>query len=263
MDKLTVVKIGGNVVDNPAALTGFIADFVKLEGPKIIVHGGGKEATRLSRRLEIPTTMIDGRRVTDRATLDIVTMVYAGLVNKRVVSALQAAGCNAAGLTGADGCAVTATRRAATPIDYGFVGDLSPEGVNTHFFSALIDAGIVPVMCAIMHDGHGTLLNCNADSVARAVATGMAKVADVDLVYCFEKKGVLRDVDDDSSVISLITPESYPALKADGVITMGMIPKIENSLDALDMGVKSVRICHSTDLLTGLGTSIHKDKSPC
>lgn len=263
MEKLTVVKIGGNVVDNPAALTSFIADFVKLDCPKILVHGGGKEASRLSQRLEIPTTMIDGRRVTDRDTLDIVTMVYAGLVNKRVVSALQAAGCNAAGLTGADGNAVTAVRRPATPVDYGYVGDLSPEGVNTAFLSTLINAGIVPVMCAIMHDGHGTLLNCNADSVARAIATGMAKVADVDLVYCFEKKGVLRDVNDESSVISLITEDSYPALKAKGIITKGIIPKIDNSMDALGDGVRSVRICHSSDLLSGLGTSIRKAPCPC
>ncbi len=263
MDKLTVVKIGGNVVDDPAALAGFIADFVKLDGPKILVHGGGKEATRLSKRLEMPTTMIDGRRVTDRDTLDIVTMVYAGLVNKRVVSALQAAGCNAAGLTGADGCAITATRRPAEPIDYGYVGDLTPDGVNVPFFSTLTAAGIVPVVCAIMHDGHGTLLNCNADSVASAVATGMAKVSDVDLVYCFEKKGVLRDVDDEDSVIGLITPSVYPALRADGVITKGMIPKIDNALASLDLGVASVRICHSSDLLTGSGTSIRKDADPC
>lgn len=263
MEKITVVKIGGNVVDNPEALAAFIADFTRLEGNKILVHGGGKEATRLSAALGIPTTMIDGRRVTDRATLDVVTMVYAGLVNKRVVGALQAAGCNAAGLTGADGNAVTATRRNPTPVDYGFVGDLAPDGVNTAFISSLISQGIVPVMCAIMHDGHGTLLNCNADSVARNMATGMAGVAEVHLVYCFEKKGVLRDVDDDSSVISLITPQSYPALRQQGVVTKGMIPKIDNALDALDKGVASVRICHSADLLTGDGTKICKDSAPC
>lgn len=253
---IKVFKIGGNVVDNLEALSRFVDDFVKIEGKKILVHGGGKEATRMSARLEIPTTMIDGRRVTDRQTLDVVTMVYAGLVNKRVVSLLQAAGCNAIGLTGADGNAVTASRRPAKPVDYGYVGDISEDGVDTRFITALLDMGITPVFCAIMHDGAGTLLNCNADSVASAVAKAMAKTDAVELIYCFEKNGVLRNVDDPDSVISEITSENYPALRADGTVSAGMIPKIDNAFQAIAGGVGSVRICHSDNILTSKGTVI-------
>lgn len=253
---IKVFKIGGNVVDNPEALSRFVDDFVKIEGKKILVHGGGKEATRMSARLEIPTTMIEGRRVTDRPTLDVVTMVYAGLVNKRVVSLLQAAGCNAIGLTGADGNAVTASRRPAKPVDYGYVGDISEDGVDTRFITALLDSGITPVFCAIMHDGAGTLLNCNADSVASAVAKAMAKTDSVELIYCFEKNGVLRNVDDPDSVISEITSENYPALRADGTVSAGMIPKIDNAFQAIAGGVGSVRICHSDNILTSKGTVI-------
>lgn len=253
---IKVFKIGGNVVDNPEALSRFVDDFVKIEGKKILVHGGGKEATRMSARLEIPTTMIEGRRVTDRPTLDVVTMVYAGLVNKRVVSLLQAAGCNAIGLTGADGNAVTASRRPAKPVDYGYVGDISEDGVDTRFITALLDMGITPVFCAIMHDGAGTLLNCNADSVASAVAKAMAKTDAVELIYCFEKNGVLRNVDDPDSVISEITSENYPALRADGTVSAGMIPKIDNAFQAIAGGVGSVRICHSDNILTSKGTVI-------
>ncbi len=253
---IKVFKIGGNVVDNPEALSRFVDDFVKVEGKKILVHGGGKEATRMSARLEIPTTMIDGRRVTDRPTLDVVTMVYAGLVNKRVVSLLQAAGCNALGLTGADGHAVTASRRPANPVDYGFVGDISDSGVDTRFIAALLDMGITPVFCAIMHDGAGTLLNCNADSVASAVAKAMAKTETVELIYCFEKNGVLSDVDDPDSVIAEITAMNYPALRADGTVSAGMIPKIDNAFQAIAGGVGSVRICHSDNILSSKGTVI-------
>ena len=183
---IKVLKIGGNVIDNSEALESFVADFARLEGAKVLVHGGGKLATRLAERLDIPTTMIDGRRVTDRDTLDVVTMVYAGLVNKRIVAKLQAAGCNAIGLSGADGGAVRATRRAAQPIDCGFVGDISVEGVDADFILSLVERGVVPVFCSIMHDGEGELLNCNADSVASAVAVGLAQREDTELVFCFE-----------------------------------------------------------------------------
>ena len=170
MEKITVVKIGGNVIDDPAALRGFLADFASLPGAKILVHGGGKLATRLAQKLELQVQMVDGRRITDKGTLDIVTMVYAGLVNKQLVAGLQAAGCNALGLSGADGNAVMARRRAPEPIDYGFVGDI--ESVNHTLLGELLGAGVTPVFCAIMHDGQGTLLNCNADSVASSVALG-------------------------------------------------------------------------------------------
>lgn len=255
---LTVVKIGGNVVDDPAALARFVADFSSLPSPKILIHGGGKEATRLSSALGIETVMIDGRRVTSRETLDVVTMVYAGLVNKRVVSALQAAGCDAIGLSGADGNAITASRRPPQPVDYGFVGDISVPGVNTSLICRLLEAGLTPVFCAITHTGDGTLLNCNADSVATAVATAMAARMPVKLLFCFEKAGVLTDVNDDSSIIRELTPETYMPLRADGTISAGMIPKLDNAFRAVDAGVLSVTIKHSAGLLSDSGTTIRR-----
>lgn len=245
---IKVVKIGGNVIDNEVALSQFVVDFAALEGPKVLVHGGGKLATRLAEKLEIPTTMIDGRRVTDRQTLDVVTMVYAGLVNKGVVAQLQAAGCNAIGLSGADGGVICATRRPAKPIDFGFVGDITVEGVDADFILNLTERGIVPVFCSIMHDGSGTLLNCNADSVASAVAVALAQKADTELVFCFEKAGVMADIDDPNSVIAQIRPQSYKTLLADGVVNKGMIPKIDGALKALESGVKVVTIKHSEAL---------------
>lgn len=253
---IKVVKIGGNVIDNEAALRRFVADFAKIEGGKILVHGGGKLATRLSEKLGIQTTMIDGRRVTDRETIDVVTMVYAGLVNKHIVALLQSEGCNAIGLSGADGSVVRATRRAATPIDFGFVGDIATEGVNADFILSLTQSGVVPVFCSIMHDGEGELLNCNADSVASAVALAVAGKVDTELVFCFEKRGVLTDVDNPDSVIPEIRPENYEALLSDGIISKGMIPKIDNALKAVKNGVKSVTIKHSEELLECSGTKI-------
>ena len=254
MNGITVVKIGGNVIDDPTALKAFLAEFAAIEGPKILVHGGGKLATRMAERLELKVQMVDGRRITDKGTLDVVTMVYAGLVNKQIVAGLQAAGCNAIGLSGADGNAVTARRRAPQPIDYGFVGDI--ERVDSELLRRLLEGGLVPVFSAIMHDGRGTLLNCNADSVASAVALGAAAVAPTALVFCFEKAGVLRDPDDEASVIPEITAASYPPLKADGTVSKGMIPKIENALKAVGLGVRSVTIRSSAHLENGIGTVI-------
>lgn len=254
MEKITVVKIGGNVIDDPAVLKRFIADFAAMPGPKILVHGGGKVATRLAERLELKVQMVDGRRITDKGTLDVVTMVYAGLVNKQLVASLQAEGCNALGMSGADGNAVTARRRAPQPIDYGFVGDI--EKVDSRLLGRLLEAGVTPVFCAIMHDGQGTLLNCNADSVASAIALGAAQIAPAELVFCFEKSGVLRDPDDETTLIREITAESYAALKAEGVVSKGMIPKIENALKAVANGVRSVTIKHSDNLLNDTGTVI-------
>ena len=253
---ITVVKIGGNVVDNPEALSRFVKDFAAMEGPKILVHGGGKEATRLSERLDIPTTMIDGRRVTTRETLDVVTMVYAGLINKRIVSALQSCGCNALGLSGADGNIIPAKKRLTTPIDYGFVGDIDASRINTAFLATLLDSGIVPVFCAIMHDGACSLLNCNADSVASAVAVAASTIAPTRLIFCFEKDGVLTDVDNPDSLIESVTRSSYAALKQDGVVNKGMIPKIDNAFAAIAAGVSSVTIKHSDNLLKNRGTTI-------
>lgn len=254
---IKVVKIGGNVIDSEESLSSFVSDFASIEGPKVLVHGGGKLATRLAERLDIPTTMIDGRRVTDSDTLDVVTMVYAGLVNKRIVAMLQSLGCNAIGLSGADGGAVRATRRAANPIDFGFVGDIAVEGVDAAFIRNLTEQGIVPVFCSIMHDGKGQLLNCNADSVASAVAVGLATECDTELLFCFEKRGVMRDVDDDTSVIANINRERYKALLAEGVVNKGMIPKIDGAFRALECGVKVVTIKHSAELAdSSAGTKI-------
>lgn len=256
MEKITVVKIGGNVIDNEEALARFVKEFAALSGPKMLIHGGGKLATRLAERLELEVQMVDGRRITDKGTLDVVTMVYAGLVNKQIVAALQAAGCNALGMSGADGNVVTARRRAPEPIDYGFVGDI--EQVDSHLLQHLLEGGITPVFCAIMHNGEGMLLNCNADSVASAIAEAAAQIAPAELVFCFEKRGVLRDPDDDTSVICEITPASFAELRAAGIVNKGMIPKIENALKAVDRGVESVVIKHADDLLkTAVGTRIH------
>lgn len=256
---LTVVKIGGNVVDNPEALSAFLKDFAAIRGAKILIHGGGKEATRLSQALGIETTMIQGRRVTDAETIGVVTMVYAGLINKRIVSALQALGCDAIGLSGADASAITAKRRNPEPIDYGFVGDITPAGVNVPAIMSFLSQGLTPVFCAITHDGNGTLLNCNADSVAAAVAKAMATECKVELIYCFELDGVLSDINDPSSVVPLITPEERDTLVESGVIAGGMIPKIDNAIEAVKAGVASVVIRRASALLNAeAGTKIAK-----
>ncbi|MCM1028170.1 MAG: acetylglutamate kinase [Pseudoflavonifractor sp.] len=260
MADITVVKIGGNVVDNPQALDRFAADFAATPGPKILIHGGGKEATRLSSRLEIPTTMIEGRRVTSAETLEVVTMVYAGLVNKRVVGALRRHGCNAIGLSGIDGGVIPAKKRSATPIDYGFVGDIEVSYINVPLIISLINSGLTPVFCALAYDIDGdTLLNCNADSVASAVAIAVADKASTTLTFCFEKDGVMADLDDPSSLIPSITPATFGPLKESGVIAGGMIPKITNALVATSMGVESVRICRSDLINTSRGTIITND----
>jgi len=256
-DIINIVKIGGNIIDNPEALLSFLKDFACMEGRKILVHGGGKEATRLSENMGVVTKMIDGRRVTDRQTLDIVTMVYAGLINKRIVALLQSSGCDAVGLTGADGNVIPATRRPTTPVDYGFVGDINPGDISDKFIKALLDNGKVPVFCAICHDSHGTLLNCNADSVAGAVAQAASGIAPSRLTFCFEKAGVMTDLDDENSVIPLVTKESFEELQQRGIVAKGMIPKIQNALDCAKNGVLEVRICKAEALNSGGGTLIH------
>lgn len=244
MQSVKVIKIGGNVVDNPEKLQQFLCDFASLGGPKVLVHGGGKVATAISESLGIEARMIGGRRVTDAETLRIVTMVYAGLINKNIVAALQGDGCNALGLCGADGGLIRSKRRAVTAegVDYGFAGD--PVDFNLATATALIDGGLVPIVAPITYDReNGTLLNTNADTVAQAVAVGLAQKYPVELVYCFEKRGVLRNVDDDNSVISNIDPALYEQLKADGIVADGMLPKLENAFKAIGSGVGSVVIC--------------------
>lgn len=243
---IKVFKIGGNVINDPEALSTFLKNFSMIEGKKILVHGGGREATELSKKTGIETIMIEGRRVTDKATLDLVTMVYAGLINKRIVDLLQQNGSDAVGLTGADGNVIPAKRRNPHPIDYGFVGDIDPMQVNTQFINLLLENGNVPVFCAICRNPEGGLLNCNADSIASAVAVACACIEPTDLVYCFEKPGVLTDVDDEGSVIPVITPEMFPEMKSSGIISGGMLPKVENALKAVEAGVNSVRICSAS-----------------
>ncbi len=254
---IKIVKIGGNVINNPSKLKEFLKAFAALEGPKILVHGGGREATTLASALGIETTMIEGRRVTDASTLDVVTMVYAGLINKRIVAQLQALGCDSIGLCGADASIIRATRRPANPIAYGFVGDICDDGVDESEIANMLRNELVPVFCAITHDGEGQLLNCNADSVASAVACASSRIMPVNLIYCFERKGVLADETDDSSVISSITGSSFKDLKETEIVSGGMIPKIENALSAVKKGVKSVTIKAAEDLLNPMaGTTI-------
>lgn len=253
---IRVVKIGGNVVDNPDALTRFVKAFAAMEGPKVLVHGGGKEATRLSGALGIETKMIEGRRVTDRQTLDVVTEVYAGLINKRIVAMLQAEGCNVIGLSGADANMIKATRRNPEPIDYGFVGDIDPTEVNTKVLKALLESGLTPVFCAITHDGCGTLLNCNADSVASAVALGASRIGKTDLIYCFEQPGVMLDINDPDSLVATLSPKGFAELKERGVVSKGMIPKLTNSFAAIAGGINSVIIQHADAIGTATGTKL-------
>lgn len=251
-----IVKIGGNVIDDPERLRSFLKKFASLEGRKILVHGGGKEATRISKTLGIETRMIDGRRITDKDTIDVVTMVYAGLINKRVVALLQEYGCDAIGLTGADGNAIEATRRSPEPIDYGFVGDIDPADVDVKFINSLLDSGKTPVFCAICHDGKGTLLNCNADTIASSLAVGMSREDTVRLTYCFEMAGVMADINNEESVIPVIDESNYKELVSQGILTGGMLPKIQNALKAVKEGVSQVKICRDSDLGSSKGTVI-------
>ncbi len=258
MNALNIVKIGGNIIDNPEALSGFIKDFAEMDGYKILVHGGGKEASRLTKDMGLIPQMIDGRRVTDESTIKIVTMVYAGLINKRIISGLQAAGCNSIGLTGADGNSIVASKRSPIPVDYGLVGDINPDNINQDFIKALLRQGITPVFCAIMHDAKGSLLNCNADSVASAIACAMSRMYDKTvLTYCFEQPGVMRDINNADSVIPHINESDFENLRKQGIINHGMIPKIENALNAVNSGkVSKVIIKHAKDLLNNIGTVI-------
>lgn len=254
MSQLTILKIGGNIIDVPYLLEKFISDFVKIEGPKILIHGGGKLASELSAKMGIETKMHEGRRITDYETLKLVTMVYAGLINKEIVAGFQKDGCNAIGLSGADANIIPATRRAPHPIDFGYVGDVNPQMINDRFLFSLLSMGITPVICAITHDGNGSLLNTNADTIASSIAIAMSKHYSTKLVYCFEKNGVLLDPDDDDSVISLITYDHFQNLKKEGIISKGMIPKLDNAFKAISNGVSEVEIKHASNLNLQIGT---------
>ena len=285
---IKVVKIGGNVVDNPLLLKEFVKDFSAMPGMKVLIHGGGVMASQMQKEMGMVPQMIEGRRVTDEDTLKVVTMVYAGWCNKNIVALLQAEGCNAIGLTGADGNAIKARKRPpvhveslGTEVDYGYVGDVTAESVNAGFIYSLLEKGIVPVFNAINHDGNGNLLNTNADTIASSVAIAMAGYRyrspkdvcsrceectfcsddgrlthETELIYCFEKDGVLYDKDDDSSVIPEIDREKFAQLKAEGRVADGMIPKLANSFKAIDSGVARVIIKHARNVLATKGTTL-------
>ena len=243
------------MVEDEAQLTQLLKDFSAIEGRKVLVHGGGRRATKIASKLGIETQMVNGRRITDSAMLEVVTMVYGGLVNKNVVARLQAHGINALGLTGADIDVIRSHKRPLkNGIDYGYVGDV--DKANGDMLHTLVEAGIVPVMAPLTHDGNGNILNTNADTIAAETAKALAKHYDVTLVFCFEKKGVLSDSDNDDSVIPTITREDFNRYVADGTIAGGMIPKIENSLDAVEKGVKQVIITKADALNSTSGTVI-------
>lgn len=254
---ITVIKVGGAVVEDEAQLAQLLKDFSAIDGRKVLVHGGGRRATKVAAQLGIETKMINGRRITDSNMLEVVTMVYGGLVNKNVVAKLQAHNVNALGLTGADIDVIRSHKRPLKDgVDYGFVGDVDrADGDKLH---TLIEAGIVPVMAPLTHDGQGNILNTNADTIAGETAKALAKHYDVTLVFCFEKKGVLSNPDDEESVIPIITRTDFERYIADGTISGGMIPKIENAFNAIDAGVKQVLITKADNLGFNNGTTITK-----
>ncbi len=256
MKKLTVIKVGGKIVEEADTLDQFLYDFRTIEGAKILVHGGGRSATKLASRLGIESRMVNGRRITDVAMLEIVTMVYGGLVNKKIVAGLQAKGINALGLTGADAGVVRSAKRAVQEVDYGYVGDV--EQVDASFLSGLLEQHIVPVLAPLTYDKQGCLLNTNADTIAGEVSKALSGIYDVTLIYCFEKSGVLRDTKDESSLISCINRNEFDKLVAGGIIQGGMIPKLENSFSALNAGVGRVIITSASLIYKEGGTLIQK-----
>ena len=256
MEKLTLVKVGGKIVEEKETLDALLASFNSLDGLKVLVHGGGRSATKVAEQLGIETKMVNGRRITDAETLKVVTMVYGGLVNKNIVAGLQAKGVNAMGLTGADMNVIRSVKRPVKDVDYGFVGDV--EKVNAELLGSLIRQGVVPVMAPLTHDGQGSMLNTNADTIAGETAKALAELFDVTLVFCFEKKGVLSDENDDDSVIPVITPELFQEYVEKGIIQGGMIPKLENSFSAIDAGVSQVVITLASAIHQQGGTVIKK-----
>ncbi len=258
MAKLYIIKIGGNIIDDEKKLSSFLKDFSGIDGNKILVHGGGKLATKMAEQMNIPQQVIDGRRITDGETLKIVTMVYAGYINKNIVAKLQMNNCNAIGLCGADGDAILAHKRKHPVMDYGYVGDV--DAINADLITSLLAKNLTPVFAPITHDQQGQLLNTNADTIAQELAKGLSNQFEVTLIYSFEKSGVLLDADDDSTVIPVINPSSYKELKAGKKIFAGMIPKLDNAFTALRSGVNKVIVGKAENLnalVKGIsGTSI-------
>jgi acetylglutamate kinase len=261
VEKISIIKIGGNIIDNEVNLASFLNAYAAVEGKKILIHGGGKLATKMAADLNIPQQMVDGRRITDAATLKIVTMVYAGYINKNIVAALQSKNIQALGICGADANIIRAHKRINASTDYGFVGDI--DAVDSEKIVQLLEAGLSLVVAPITHDGAGQLLNTNADTMAQAIATAISSIYEVSLVYSFEKKGVLSDIQNNDSVISVINPENYASLKAGGQVNEGMIPKLDNAFEALQKGVNRVIIGDALDiekLIAGkAGTTIQKN----
>jgi acetylglutamate kinase len=253
MNKLFVIKIGGNVLDDETSLASFLKDFAAIQEPKILIHGGGTIATKIGDKLGIESKYVKGRRITDAPTLDLVTMVYGGLLNKQLVARLQQIGCNAIGFTGADGNLIKAVKRPVKDVDYGFVGDITPEGVNSSLLYFLLKQNVIPIFAPLTH-AEGTLLNTNADTIASVMATSLSKHFDVRLIYCFEKRGVLRNVSDENSVITLLDKSLYNQHLAAGSFHNGILPKLENAFAAIESGVKEVLIGDAKNLSKNLGT---------
>ena len=249
MEKLYVIKIGGNVIDDPEALKLFLLNFAAIEGKKILIHGGGKIATKIGEQLGIESKYIDGRRITDDATIDLVTMVYGGLVNKKIVAQLQSLQCNAIGLTGADANIIPATKRLVKEVDYGWVGDVFGGKLKAGNLQLLLEGGLVPVFAPLTHDGQGHMLNTNADTVASALAIALSFYYEVRLIYCFEKKGILENINEEESVIHLIDKRIYQQLLSEQKLFAGILPKIDNAFAAIDAGVKEVLVGDAKDLI--------------
>ena len=252
MNKLYIIKIGGNVLDNPEALKKFLQDFSHIREPKILVHGGGKLATKVGEQLGIEAKFVRGRRITDAETLSVATMVYAGLVNKQLVAQLQHLDCNAMGITGADGNLIKAVKRPVSDIDYGFVGDIHPDNVNSLLLFFLLKQNVVPVFASLTH-AEGTMLNTNADTIASVLAVALSKHFDVRLIFCFEKKGVLQNVEDETSIIRLLPERLYREHLNNGSFVDGILPKLENAFAAINAGVKEVLIGDAGHLLHNTG----------
>ena len=254
MEKLVLIKVGGKIVEEEETLRQLLNDFAAIEGYKVLVHGGGRSATKLAAQLGIESKMVNGRRITDAETLKVVTMVYGGLVNKNIVAGLQALGVNALGLTGADMNLMRSDKRPVAEVDYGFVGDV--KEVNADLLASLIHQGIVPVLAPLTHDKQGHMLNTNADTIAGEAAKALAKYFEVTLMFCFEKKGVLLDENDDESVIPEIDRIAFKGYVEQGIIQGGMIPKLENAYQAIDAGVKQVIITQASEIHQGKGTRV-------
>ena len=254
MDRLTIIKVGGKVVEEPESLNALLDQFVKISGYKLLVHGGGRAATDMASRLGLETRMVEGRRITDEAMLEVVTMVYGGLVNKKIVAGLQARGLNAVGLTGADLDLIRANKRPAGEIDYGFVGDV--RDINSRELRVLINENVIPVLAPLTHDGKGNLLNTNADTIASEMAIELSNYFNIYLFYCFEKRGVLKNPDDENSVVFELDAQLFNQYKEEGIISAGMIPKLDTGFRAKRNGVKEILITNAENIANGRGTRL-------